>query len=102
MVTSIGVARDGVSLLKRRSPNARATPWPTREVPTSFLLQFKRALPPVPSPEEMSAIVGIGHTVKSLSSIWIIFVGPRRVVVGKWNSLARDTPLLCSRTNFKS
>lgn len=66
------VSRATVSLLKRRSPNVRATPWPTREVPTSFLLQFKRALPPV-LPEEMSAIVdGIGHTEKSLSSIWII------------------------------
>lgn len=57
------------SLLKQRSPNARAMPWPTREEPTSFLLQFKRALPPVLS-EEMSAIVdGIGHMEKSLSSI---------------------------------
>lgn len=42
MVTHRSVSRARwSSLLKRRSPNARATPWPTREEPTSFLLQFK-------------------------------------------------------------
>lgn len=95
------VPRVMVSLLKRRSPNVRATPWPTREVPTSFLLQFKRALPPVLS-EEMSAIVdGIGHTEKISFVDMNNIVAPRRGLVEKWNSSARDTPALCSAINIK-
>ena len=70
MVTSIGVALDAGCLSQSGDRLTRVRRLgPQESVPTSFLLQFKRALPPV-LPEEMSAIVGgIGHTEKSLSSI---------------------------------
>lgn len=76
-------------------------PWPTREVPTSFLLQFKR--PPTCPPRRNVSDCRRNRAHGEISFVDMNNIaGPRRDIIGKWNSLARDTPVLCSPINFKN